>query len=71
MFEGFARWRSTCVAMVLGFAGGVTPALAQAPQPKPLDPPQSVRVAYVPIMKFATAYVAESRWLFMKYGLDV
>lgn len=71
MFEGFARWRSTCVAMVLGFAGGITPALAQAPQPKPLDPPQSVRVAYVPIMKFATAYVAESRGLFKKYGLDV
>lgn len=38
---------------------------------KPLDPPQPVKVAYVPIMKFAAAYVAESRGLFKKHGLDV
>ncbi|MCB9162084.1 MAG: ABC transporter substrate-binding protein [Caldilineaceae bacterium] len=37
----------------------------------PLDPPEKVTVAYVPIMKFATMYVAEARGLFDKYGLDV
>ena len=38
---------------------------------EPLDPPQQVRVAYVPILKFATLYVAADRGLFEKYGLDV
>ena len=28
---------------------------AHAAEPKPLDPPQKVKIAYVPIMKFATA----------------
>lgn len=37
----------------------------------PLDPAQDVKVAYVPIMKFATMYVAEQRGLFDKYGLNV
>jgi NitT/TauT family transport system substrate-binding protein len=37
----------------------------------PLVPRQKVVVAYVPIMKFATLYVADSRGLFAKYGLDV
>jgi NitT/TauT family transport system substrate-binding protein len=37
----------------------------------PLDPPAQVKVAYVPIMKFAAMYVAEERGLFDKYGLDV
>jgi NitT/TauT family transport system substrate-binding protein len=37
----------------------------------PLDPPETVKVAYVPIMKFATLYVAADRGLFAKYGLDV
>ncbi len=37
----------------------------------PLSPRQKVVVAYVPIMKFATLYVAASRGLFAKYGLDV
>ena len=37
----------------------------------PLDPPEEVTVAYVPIMKFATMYVAEELGLFDKYGLDV
>ena len=37
----------------------------------PLDPPEKVKVAYVPIMKFATMYVAADRGLFEKYGLDV
>ena len=44
-------------------------AVAQAMTP--LDPPEKVKVAYVPIMKFATMYVAEERGLFDKYGLDV
>ena len=44
---------------------------AVAGGPAPLDPPQKVKVAYVPIMKFATAYVAADRGLFKKYGLDV
>jgi len=37
----------------------------------PLSPRQKVVAAYVPIMKFATLYVAASRGLFAKYGLDV
>jgi NitT/TauT family transport system substrate-binding protein len=52
---------------------GVVPALAQddAPVLDPLDPPETVTVAYVPIMKFAAMYVAEERGIFDKYGLDV
>lgn len=38
---------------------------------EPLDPPERVRIAYVPIMKFATMYVAADRGLFEKYGLEV
>lgn len=37
----------------------------------PLSPAQDVKVAYVPIMKFATMYVAAQRGLFQKYGLNV
>ncbi|UCH27738.1 MAG: ABC transporter substrate-binding protein [Trueperaceae bacterium] len=37
----------------------------------PLDPAEKVMVAYVPIMKFATMYVAAERGLFDKYGLEV
>jgi NitT/TauT family transport system substrate-binding protein len=37
----------------------------------PLSPKQSVVAAYVPIMKFATLYVAKARGLFDKHGLDV
>ncbi len=37
----------------------------------PLEPAQSVRVAFVPILKFATLYVAKDRGLFEKYGLNV
>ncbi len=47
-----------------------SPASAQQ-EVAPLDPPQSVRVAVVPILKFATLYVAAERGLFEKYGLDV
>lgn len=59
---------SWIVAGVMLFATGWS---AAAETPKPLDPPQPVKVAYVPIMKFATMYVAEARGLFDKYGLDV
>lgn len=37
----------------------------------PLSPPERVVVGYVPIMKFATLYVANTRGIFEKYGLDV
>jgi len=37
----------------------------------PLDPPQTVKVAYVPILKFAPLYVAAERGLFEQYGLEV
>jgi NitT/TauT family transport system substrate-binding protein len=37
----------------------------------PLNPPERIVVGYVPIMKFATLYVADTRGIFAKYGLDV
>lgn len=40
-------------------------------QVEPLDPPERVSVAYVPIMKFAPLYVAAERGLFEELGLDV
>src|SRR6185312_15191687 len=62
------RTLTTAIAAA-AFAVSLTSAHAAAP--KPLDPPQKVKIAYVPIMKFATAYVAADRGLFKKYGLDV
>lgn len=50
----------------LALLGGA--ALAQV---EPLDPPERVSVAYVPIMKFAPLYVAAERGLFEALGLDV
>ncbi len=47
-------------------SGGV-----KAEMPAPLDPSEKMVVAYVPIMKFATLYVAAERGFFEKYGLDV
>ncbi|HEX7002078.1 MAG TPA: ABC transporter substrate-binding protein, partial [Trueperaceae bacterium] len=38
---------------------------------EPLDPPEQVSVAVVPILKFAALYVAAERGIFEKYGLDV
>ena len=68
LLSNLARAAKTLVlASVLAL--GTQAATAEAPAP--LDPPQSVKVAYVPIMKFAAAYVAEQRGLFDKYGLDV
>lgn len=37
----------------------------------PLDPPETVKVAYVPILKFAPLFVAAERGLFEQYGLEV
>jgi NitT/TauT family transport system substrate-binding protein len=60
-----------------GAAAEQPPAAAEAPAAgpetalPPLDPPEKVKVAYVPIMKFAAMYVAADRGLFEKYGLDV
>ena len=45
--------------------------LAAAQEVAPLDPAERVVVAYVPILKFATMYVAAERGLFEKYGLEV
>ncbi len=49
------------------------PAMAPGAQQSvaPLSPRQGMVAAYVPIMKFATLYVAKTRGLFDKYGLDV
>jgi NitT/TauT family transport system substrate-binding protein len=55
----------------LGMIGLVAASPVKAAEVAPLDPPQDVRMAYVPIMKFATAYVAEGRGIFSKYGLNV
>jgi len=58
-------------AAALAVVGMVsTSAFAQTTLP-PLDPPQKIVLAYVPIIKFANAYVAADRGLFKKYGLDV
>lgn len=58
-------------ALALAAMGAVSAAQAQDTMMAPLDPPQDVKVAYVPIMKFATMYVAEQHGLFDKYGLNV
>jgi NitT/TauT family transport system substrate-binding protein len=61
--------RLPALTIVAAIAG--TPIIAQAETVAPLAPPEPVKVAYVPIMKFATMYVAEQRGIFKKYGLDV
>lgn len=65
----FGNWRATLAAA--GMAAALTTAPAMAQGVAPLDPPVDVKVAYVPIMKFATAFVAEHRGIFSKYGLNV
>ena len=50
------------------------PALAAKAPVRAADqslPSQSVRLAYVPIMRFAAAYVAEERGILRKYGLKL
>lgn len=64
--------RSMLVLVTVALASLLTLAAAQDTNGvAPLDPPEPVRVAYVPIMKFATLYVAAERGLFEKYGLEV
>lgn len=64
--------RTLVAGGVLALAGVAASAVAaQDTAMAPLNPPQDVKVAYVPIMKFATMYVAEQRGLFDKYGLNV
>jgi NitT/TauT family transport system substrate-binding protein len=64
--------RRKCLALFAGaIVAGAAATTASAKEPAPLNPPQKVTVAYVPIMKFATLYVAADRGIFKKYGLDV
>jgi NitT/TauT family transport system substrate-binding protein len=63
-----SAWRA---AVVCAVAAAVATTATSAAEVAPLNPPQKVKVAYVPIMKFATVYVAAGRGLFQKYGLDV
>lgn len=66
----FKRLMAGLAGTALLTAATVSTATA-ADMPAPLDPPQKVKVAYVPILKFATMYVAAQRDLFKKQGLDV
>jgi NitT/TauT family transport system substrate-binding protein len=59
------------VALAMAVGAGLVTMPASADTLAPLDPLQTVKVAYVPIMKFATAYVADGRGIFKKYGLNV
>lgn len=72
MFAGLIRNLLVGPRLAALALGGVL-AMGSAAQADvaPLDPPQTVRVAYVPIMKFAAAYVAEGRGIFERYGLNV
>lgn len=68
--NGFKRLMAGLAgAALLTAAAGTTAAAGELPAP--LAPPQKVKVAYVPILKFATMYVAAKRDLFKKYGLEV
>jgi NitT/TauT family transport system substrate-binding protein len=59
------------LALATAFLFTAATLLTAQQAPAPLSPRQKVVVAYVPIMKFATLYVANTRGLFAKYGLDV
>jgi ABC-type nitrate/sulfonate/bicarbonate transport system substrate-binding protein len=63
------NWNGALAALCVLTASSAAPVAAA--DVRPLEPPQNVRVAYVPIMKFATLYVAEARGIFAKYGLNV
>lgn len=70
-------WQKRFKGLVVAVAGAAALAVAGSGQavaadmPAPLNPPQQVKVAYVPILKFATMYVAAQRDLFKKHGLNV
>ena len=57
--------------IVAGIALLAGSALAQGGAAEPLEPRETVRIAYVPITKFGTLYVAAERGIFDAYGLDV
>ncbi len=59
---------SSMIIVLALIAGG---ALAQGDAAAPLEPRETVRIAYVPITKFGTLYVAAERGIFDAYGLDV
>jgi len=59
----FASW--VAAATLLLASAAVAQSVA------PLAPRETVRIAYVPITKFGTLYVAAERGLFDKYGIDV
>lgn len=61
--------RFRLLTLTLALAFGASLALAQSVAP--LAPRETVRVAYVPISKFATLYVAAERGIFDRYGIDV
>lgn len=60
-----------CALLLVGFSLSVLGQDEMEPVIEPLDPPEEITVAYVPIMKFAPMYVAAERGLFEKYGLEV
>jgi len=59
------------ILVVAVLLGSVATVVFSQERVTPLSPREKIVVAYVPIMKFATLYVANSRGLFDKYGLDV
>jgi len=63
--------RLRITALVLSLLLFLVTSLPAQQYAEPLSPPERVVVGYVPIMKFATMYVANSRGIFEKYGLDV
>jgi NitT/TauT family transport system substrate-binding protein len=65
------RVRIVVAAALMAALTGTLPRELGAQQVAPLSPKQKVIVAYVPILKFATLYVAASRGIFDRYGLDV
>lgn len=67
----FRKVSLLCLIFGILLSIGLVSAQDDAPVLEPLDPVETVRVAYVPIQKFATMYVAQERGLFEKYGLDV
>jgi NitT/TauT family transport system substrate-binding protein len=63
--------RSSLLALILSATLVLSLFSSTLAQLEPLNPREKIVVAYVPIMKFATLYVAAERGLFEKHGLDV
>lgn len=62
--------RALLIALLMLLMAFSVAAQDESPVVEPLDPPETIRVAYVPILKFAPLYVAAERGLFEKYGLE-